>query len=407
MKPFREGDTFATFSSRVEKVKGDILSLNNEYVLKASRTELEEYYVDKVTIEPLVLHADQCYIHNQSGTQVDVTHDFRRIVFPDKRAVVRGTQLDIAIPFEGDPMLWRIRASTYSLSGYPSIDVQNGYVLIKITFPDDSANPDLLKSEINSKVGSLQDAVENLRRDVEVHNNSTPQTIRDTIQRKIALAEATVGAVAALGIPIKRRDQPLTYTVPAKRRQSPVKPRVPTEPYKHDPVLSPEEYEHILNIMRSMSLVIERSPGSFATLDEEAIRTHFLLQLNGHYEGTATGETFNASGKTDILIRVDNRNVFIAECKFWKGPKYFNEAIDQLLRYLSWRDTKCAILVFNKTKDTSAVSQKMHELIQGRGENKRVIFHKSDSDSRYIFVKDSDPGKEIVITTQLYDLPSQ
>jgi hypothetical protein len=89
-----------------------------------------------------------------------------------------------------------------------------------------------------------------------------------------------------------------------------------------------------------MSLVIDRSPSSFITLDEEAIRTHFLLQLNGHYEGNASGETFNASGKTDILIKVDNKNIFIAECKFWDGVKKFNEAIDQLLGYLSWRDSK-------------------------------------------------------------------
>ena len=107
--------------------------------------------------------------------------------------------------------------------------------------------------------------------------------------------------------------------------------------------------------------VIERSPNSFASLDEESIRTHFLIQLNGHYEGSATGETFNSSGKTDILIRVDNRNVFIAECKFWDGPKSFSEAIDQLLGYLSWRDSKCALLILNKRKNSSAVRKKMSE----------------------------------------------
>ena len=94
-----------------------------------------------------------------------------------------------------------------------------------------------------------------------------------------------------------------------------------------------------------MSLVIERNPSSFASLDEEAIRDHFLIQLNGHYEGGATGETFNASGKTDILIREGNKNVFIAECKFWRGPKIFADAVNQLLGYLTWRDSKCALLI--------------------------------------------------------------
>jgi hypothetical protein len=48
----------------------------------------------------------------------------------------------------------------------------------------------------------------------------------------------------------------------------------------------------------------------------------------------------DCSGKTDILIRDNDKNIFIAECKFWGGPKLFKETIDQLLGYTSWRDTK-------------------------------------------------------------------
>jgi hypothetical protein len=221
------------------------------------------------------------------------------------------------------------------------------------------------------------------------------------------LAQSTVGAVAALGIPMKRRDQPLTFTAPAKRRASPARqPRVITEAYKPEPLLEEAEYQHILAVMRSMSLVIERNPTQFASLDEETIRTHFLLQLNGHYEGSATGETFNASGKTDILIRVENRNIFIAECKFWRGPKGFKEAADQLLSYLSWRDTKCALLVFNKTRDSVAVSQKMHEGMEAHPAYRKTVSYDPHGDARYIFVKESDPGREIIITTQLYDIPA-
>jgi hypothetical protein len=153
-------------------------------------------------------------------------------------------------------------------------------------------------------------------------------------------------------------------------------------------------------------MVIERNPHAFASLDEEAIRTHFLLQLNGHYEGSATGETFNASGKTDILIRVEDRNIFIAECKFWRGPKGFSEAVDQLLGYLSWRDSKCALLIFNKTKDSSAVRSKMHEIMEARAEYRKTISHDPNGDSRYVLVKETDPGREITITTQLFDFPS-
>jgi hypothetical protein len=320
--PFSDGDTFARFRHLVEKVTQEIQSLDNEYVLKASQTELEDYYVDKVTIQPLILHTEQYHIESQTGTQIDVSHDFRRAAFPGERAIVRGTRLDIAIPYEGDPVFWRIRPSLFSLSSYPEIEVRDDSVVFSVSFPDDSPDPTRLKSEIHRYIKLLADAIQNLNRNVENHNNSVPQDVKSAIERKRRLAESAVGAVAALGIPMKRRDTPLTFTVPTKRRESPTnRPRVPTEAYKPEPVLEEAEYQHILEVMCSMSLVIERNPAAFASLDEETIRTHFLLQLNGHYEGSATGETFNASGKTDILIRIENRNIFITRVQVLEGTE--------------------------------------------------------------------------------------
>jgi len=105
-------------------------------------------------------------------------------------------------------------------------------------------------------------------------------------------------------------------------------------------VLALEEYEDILAIIRNMVRVMERSPKAFEKMGEEYLRTHFLVQLNAQYEGRTTGETFNFQGKTDILIRDEGRNVFIAECKFWAGEKQFSETIDQLLSYLSCETQK-------------------------------------------------------------------
>ena len=82
MHPFREGDTLATFPNLVNKATAEIDSLDNEYVLKVSPTELEQHYVEKVLIRPLVLHSDQKYIKNQTVTGIDVSHDFMRAVFP-------------------------------------------------------------------------------------------------------------------------------------------------------------------------------------------------------------------------------------------------------------------------------------------------------------------------------------
>jgi len=406
LHPFSDGDTFVTFRKITETAVREIEALENDYVLKASPVELEQYYISKVTVTPLTLDAKNHYIDNQKGTPIDVSHDFRRAAFRGERIVVKGTVLSIAIPFTGDAFLWRVRPSTYSLSGHPELEVRDDVVVFNCSFPDDSPEPERLKTEIEKTIRSLSDAVSNLARDVDNHNKEAPQAVRAALQKKLLKAKAAVSAVAGLGIPIKQRSEPATFVLPTRRRESPVsRPAVPKAKFAPEPTLDQREFEHILGVLKSMALVIERSPASFASLDEEAIRTHFLLQLNGHYEGSATGETFNSFGKTDIMIRVDNRNVFIAECKFWRGAKSFSDAVDQLLGYMSWRDSKCALLVFNQTKDSSAVREKMHEIMTARAEQRKTVTYNPNGDSRYIFVKPSDPGRQIQIQTMLFDIP--
>ena len=406
-RPFSDGDVTATFYNLIEKTCQEINALDNQYVLKASPTELENHFIGKITVSPLVLRVDEQHIESQRPVQIDVSHDFSRAVFPGERAVVAGTQVDIAIPYEGDRELWRIRPSTHSFGGHANLDVHDDRVVLHISFPDDSPEQQQrLKPEMDRTIKFLAETVANQRRDVDRHNTTAPDRIRAQLKAKRDKAIAATNAISALGIPIKRRDQPATYTIPTRRRPSPVsRPPVATEKYSPEPALSEEDYQHILGVLRSMSVVIERNPASFAKLEEEAIRDHFLIQLNGHYEGIATGETFNGEGKTDILIRIADRNAFIGECKFWHGQKQFSEAIDQLLRYLTWRDCKCALLIFNRNKDSGAVAAKMHETMIARPEHRRTVTQSDSGESRYIFVKQHDPGREIAITTMLFDIP--
>jgi hypothetical protein len=155
-----------------------------------------------------------------------------------------------------------------------------------------------------------------------------------------------------------------------------------------------------------MVRVMELSPHAFHDMGEEDLRSHFLVQLNGAFKGQATGETFNFQGKTDILIRVNGKNVFIAECKFWKGEKVFLGTIDQLLSYLSWRDTKAAVLVFNRNTDFSAVLSKIAEITPKHANFKRELGKSDESTFRYVFGQPNDQNREITLTVMAFDIPS-
>ena len=115
-----------------------------------------------------------------------------------------------------------------------------------------------------------------------------------------------------------------------------------------------ETYVEILRIIRITGMGMEQHPSTFLGKEEESIRDYLLVVLASHFE-SVTGETFNRKGKTDILVRRTNANVFVAECKFWSGEKGFLEAISQLLGYLTWRDSKSALLVFVRNKQLQPV----------------------------------------------------
>jgi hypothetical protein len=88
-----------------------------------------------------------------------------------------------------------------------------------------------------------------------------------------------------------------------------------------------------------------------------------------------------------VLIRVDGKNVFIAECKFWKGEKSFLETIDQLLKYLSWRDTKAAVIVFNTNANFSDVLAKILGIVPKHPNCKRELGKPDESAFRYVFAQ--------------------
>lgn len=268
-----------------------------------------------------------------------------------------------------------------------------------------------MKEEIERRIASIEQHLGWLRSDAQGYNASLEALATQTIERRKEKLLKDKSLVADLGFKMKARPgQSETFAAPKVRRK--IKPATPKptasrEPFKPEPTLTLEDYEHILSVLENMVGVMEQSPGAFREIDEESLRTHFLMQLNGHFQGDATGETFNYEGKTDILIKVDGRNIFIGECKFWTGEKGYLETLDQVLSYLSWRDTKAAVLVFNRNKDFSGVLEKI-EQATGKHENcKKLVKKRSESSWTYVFGHKDDANREISITVQAYNVPER
>ena len=121
-----------------------------------------------------------------------------------------------------------------------------------------------------------------------------------------------------------------------------------------------------------MTKVMERSPHTFIDMGEEDIRQHFLIQLNGAYEGDATMEKRSTTRGKQIFSFVRRAKICLsANANFREDPKAFAETVDQLLSYLSWRDSKAAILIFNKNRNLTGVLNAIRDAMTEHPHKKR------------------------------------
>jgi hypothetical protein len=375
-------------------------------LLNTSPVDLGRYLVEKYTLLPPTLERD-AWSASETETQIDVRHDQNRWITDRNRpCLVPGQRINIEVPIQGDPELLYARASTSS-SMPPRAQIHGQSLLLTYDIAHDSQQRDI-KQEAERMLGDIEQHLGWLRSDLGGFNQALPTQAEHAITARPTRILANQGRAAALGIPLKRRpDAPKTYAAPEVRRKiTPALPPAAMATFEPEPMLDAENYEHILSVIQNMAHVMERSPSAFKSMGEEDLRQHFLVQLNGHFEGAATGETFNVNGKTDILLRSSGKNVFIAECKFWKGSKQYRDTIDQLLGYTAWRDTKTAILVFNRGTAMSTVLAAIAAETPSHKNFKRIVNWNHESGFRYVFQHSDDPNREFMLTVLIFDVPS-
>jgi hypothetical protein len=390
--------------STMQAMGQEVERLDANRILNTAREDLKRYLVEKHGITPITLLRDQWYADHQE-VQVDVRHDQMRWIDDRRRPVmIAGERFEVRVPFDGEAELFYARANTFSMNP-PRATIEKNELVLRYDSPADQ--PRDVRPLVDGALADIEQHLGWQRPMIDAHNTALPAAAEHAIEQRRNRLLAQSQRAEALGIPIRRRDNaPKTYAVPTVRRKAaPTLPPATTAQFKPEPVWAMEQYEQALKIMQDMALVMERSPKAFRSMDEEALRQHFLVQLNGQFEGKATGETFNMEGKTDILLREGDRNVFIAECKFWKGPKAFGEAIDQLLGYATWRDGKAAILVFNRGTDTSTVLAGIDATAKAYGNFKRTVNWLHESGFRYVIHTNGDSNREITLTVLVFHVP--
>lgn len=212
-------------------------------------------------------------------------------------------------------------------------------------------------------------AVEDANARIGAHRDRIREVVEPIVRQRQRQLLLLKGAAAALNIPLDH--------TPSMGTTIPVTPRALTldvveasaRAGGNEASLAADVARALIDQISSFGNALERSPvaaNRLAGENEETLRDFLLIILNANWKGAVTGETFIGRGKTDLHLRWNDRDAFIGECKFWKGPKAFHAGLEQLLnRYVVWRATQVAMVLFiREQRDISAAIKSAEEVIE-------------------------------------------
>jgi hypothetical protein len=393
---FSGADVQVAFRNVQGNAESEIANFSDDYVLSHSIEDLADSVYDKFAVKTPVLDKD-----NIGSDWVDGYVPEYRTPNPnfDQQPGVKGRIYSLHVPYTGDEYLFH-----YMPVPPPPNPAHATVSKTEVVFTAGGAwhTSESINQQFDANLATLEDGIARVEKNVTPFNAALRNVIVARLAHRIEIAKKTRQTTQGLKYPLRRRDNaPETYKLPEKPKQLVPKPVQVDGSY----VLDEGDYQSVLKICESMSLVMERSPTVFENAEEEHIRVHYLVQLNGQYQGKATGETFNNIGKTDILIRHENKNVFVAECKFWGGYEAMKKTADQLLDYTTWRDTRTALIIFSRNLDFTNVISEAQRAMKDHQQHKSGPITESETRFRYTFSHPEDKQRDIIITLMLFNMP--
>lgn len=313
---------------------------------------------------------------------------------------VPGTRITFRFPFTGDRTLWSLQPSSFILR-HARGDLADEELVLHVEFPGPDSDPDFIAGQLEMQLTPIRTILANSQSEVVAFNSQINEQLDQARREREDWLSRQGAFQKALGIPLVREEEaprpiPMERKIlgPKRRHALPAQKRTAAIEYE----LTEADYEDVLEIILGVARAFERTPRIAALLrEEERLRDIFLLLLNGTYKGQATGETFVRSGKTDILVTMEDKHVFVGECKWWTGPKAFGKAIDQLLRYLPWRDEKAALILFIRTADVSRSIEAADAAVCGHSAFRHLGKAATDPTARrnYVLAHPTDEARTI------------
>lgn len=332
------------------KIVKEIESKSKEYILNIDENEYVDYLYNENYLEPLNIDINSVIVNKPV-----VKREILESRFRDYQYECDVYYILITFLFTGTTQLFSVKPNPWTLTSY-DIDINDNSVSFTVRMT--RLDADEFKREKEVAYDSAFANIGHVNKNVEQYNSQLKSTIFSLLKRCRDKYIQENAFYQAINVKVDQSTE-VIYTVPTVKRKVIPQPLLNEKrEFISEPTMADNMYNDVLNIIYQVGKSWEKKPSVYQGKDEEDLRDLLLTFLETRYEGTtATGETFNKNGKTDILLKhVDGTNLFIGECKFWHGASEFAKAINQLFdRYLTWRDSKVALICFVKNDDFTNV----------------------------------------------------
>jgi len=397
------------FKSVVKKIESEINSTQENYILNVSEEQYSQYLIEEYSIDEPILHFENVYADNY---EKEISAEY----FPHSFHVEEGKKyprqvIQFFVPLSGNYELLNYRPGTNSIiMGGGRINFEVEYDKLKLEVIDFYNDPKKIRQVYDENVKHTQDKLNLLKQNIQEFNNSLNSWIIGEIRKRKNKFLAKNEFMSSLGIPFKKKKNTSdTFAIPRPTLRTKIKvskPDVKNASFKPEPTIDIDVYIQILKLINDVGKNFERLQNVYKDKAEEDLRDHILMTLDPNFEyGSASGETFNKTGKTDIQLRHDSSVAFIAECKFWTGEKGYLKTISQLLNYLTWRDTKTSVIIFVRQKDFSSILSKVETITKIHSNYVGFVSKSDENWFNYRFHLNDDKNREIKLAVQLFHIP--
>ncbi len=142
---FSNKDWFSVEQEQRQRMFDEIAKINSDRLLNTSVADLCDYLEKKYWIEVPQLQTDEIVV-DQHEAKIDVSGDYNRSIRDRSRPfMLTGTSIEVTIPFVGDPEVFYIQPTSYTLSP-PTADIKWQTLVFTIVGTDLSA--ERLRSDI-------------------------------------------------------------------------------------------------------------------------------------------------------------------------------------------------------------------------------------------------------------------